>query len=171
MAMKRTHCENEQGNTLNAIDKIAALIFLFALCIESMADDQQLQFQNRKRSNVIFMNALSAVSGAGGLASATKKIAAQTAENNKDVMDGFCQSGLFAIVRKPNYAVEQLIWISYYFFSVAATWPQSQGTGTWVNWSMGGFILLCLSAPVVKASSGTRITVVWSRGIWGTWIR
>ena len=48
---------------------------------------------------------------------------------NKDLVDGFCQSGLFAIVRKPNYATEQLVWISYYFFSVAAsasaTWPQS----------------------------------------------
>ena len=68
---------------------------------------------------------------------------------NKDLVDGFCQSGLFAIVRKPNYAAEQLVWISYYFFSVAAsasaTWPQSQGgTVTWVNWSIGGFILLCL---------------------------
>eukprot|EP00573_Skeletonema_grethae_P000645 CAMPEP_0201686300 /NCGR_PEP_ID=MMETSP0578-20130828/800_1 /ASSEMBLY_ACC=CAM_ASM_000663 /TAXON_ID=267565 /ORGANISM="Skeletonema grethea, Strain CCMP 1804" /LENGTH=333 /DNA_ID=CAMNT_0048170343 /DNA_START=146 /DNA_END=1147 /DNA_ORIENTATION=+ len=129
IAMKRTHCGYEEGNTLNAIDKIAASIFLFALCIESMADNQQLRFQNRK------LHALSAVCG---LASAT------TAENNKDVMDGFCQSGLFAIVRKPNYAAEQLIWISYYLFSVAATWPQSQGTVSLVNWSMGGFVLLCV---------------------------
>jgi len=149
MAMKRTHCDIDDGlqassSSLNVFDRIAALIFVFALCIESMADNQQLQFQNRKRSNFIFMHALSAVSGTDGLASATKKIAATTAENNKDVMDGFCQSGLFAIVRKPNYAAEQLIWISYYLFSVAATWPQSLGTMSWVNWSMGGFILLCL---------------------------
>lgn len=143
-AMKRIHCGYEEGTTLNAIDKIAASIFLFALCVESIADNQQLDFQNRKRSNSIFMHALGAVSGVGGLESATKKIAAETAKNNKDVMDGFCQSGLFAIVRKPNYAAEQLIWISYYLFSVAATWPQSQGTTSLVNWSMGGFIMLCL---------------------------
>uniref|UniRef100_A0A7S2LXH0 Steroid 5-alpha reductase C-terminal domain-containing protein n=1 Tax=Skeletonema marinoi TaxID=267567 RepID=A0A7S2LXH0_9STRA len=144
MAMKRTHCDNDEGvqnlSSLNALDGIAATIFLFALCIECMADNQQLRFQNKK-------HAINSVSGT--FASATKSLIAKSAEN-KDLVDGFCQSGLFAIVRKPNYAAEQLIWISYYFFSVAAsapaTWPhsQSQGTVLWVNWSMGGFILLCL---------------------------
>ena len=148
MAMKRTQCDDDKGvetsSSLNAIDRIAALIFLFALCIESTADNQQLRFQNRKRANVVFMHSLHSVSGTGNFASAMKSIAAKATENNKELIDGFCQSGLFAIVRKPNYAAEQLIWISYYFFSVGATWQQNQGTVSWVNWSMGGFILLCL---------------------------
>ena len=148
MAMQRTYCHNDEGedtsSSLNAMDKVAATIFLFALCIESMADNQQLRFQNRKRANFIFMQSLNTVSGTGELASAAKSIMAKTAENNKELIDGFCQSGLFAIVRKPNYAAEQLIWISYYFFSVAATWQQNQGSMTWINWSMGGFVLLCL---------------------------
>jgi len=88
-----------------------------------MADNQQYQFQNKKAQR-------------------------SAMAESKDLVEGFCQSGLFAIVRKPNYAAEQLIWISYYFFSVAAsapaTWPQCQGHVSWMNWSMGGFILLCL---------------------------
>jgi steroid 5-alpha reductase family enzyme len=143
MAMKRAHCYDDEGlqvsfSSLNALDGLASFVFLCALCIESMADNQQFQFQNKKHA----LNSLS-----GTFASATRSIMAKSAEN-KDLVDGFCQSGLFAIVRKPNYAAEQLIWISYYFFSVAAsapaTWPKSQGTMAWVNWSMGGFILLCL---------------------------
>ncbi|KAL7437253.1 hypothetical protein ACHAXM_005539 [Skeletonema potamos] len=128
MALKRTHCENDEGlqassSSLNALDGISTIIFLFALSIESMADNQQYQFQNKKAQR-------------------------SAMAESKDLVEGFCQSGLFAIVRKPNYAAEQLIWISYYFFSVAAsapaTWPQCQGHVSWMNWSMGGFILLCL---------------------------
>lgn len=60
------------------------------------------------------------------------------------------QSGLFAIVRKPAYAFEQLIWISYYLFSVAAVTDGHSDPGGgrrryyYWNWSGGGWILLCL---------------------------
>jgi len=46
-------------------------------------------------------------------------------------------TGLWGIVRHPNYAAEQAIWIVLYFFSVSAT-------GMWLNWSVIGPILLVL---------------------------
>ena len=50
---------------------------------------------------------------------------------------GFLDKGLWGIVRHPNYAAEQGIWVTFYLFSVAAT-------GIWVNWSIIGCILLIL---------------------------
>ncbi len=50
---------------------------------------------------------------------------------------GFLDKGLWGIVRHPNYASEQSIWMVFYFFSVNAT-------GQVINWSMAGAILLVL---------------------------
>ena len=50
---------------------------------------------------------------------------------------GFVHTGLWGLVRHPNYASEQAIWIVFYFFSVTAT-------GQWMNWSVMGAILLVL---------------------------
>mmetsp|Transcript_27093 Transcript_27093/g.27462 ORF Transcript_27093/g.27462 Transcript_27093/m.27462 type:complete len:115 (-) Transcript_27093:134-478(-) len=55
-----------------------------------------------------------------------------------DYADGFCQSGLFSIVRKPNYAAEQSIWICFYLFAVAAT------GGNFLNWSIIGGLKLTM---------------------------
>jgi len=52
-------------------------------------------------------------------------------------LKGFIDTGLWGVVRHPNYAAEQAIWIVFYFFSVAAT-------GRWINWSVMGAILLVL---------------------------
>ncbi|KAL7452970.1 hypothetical protein ACHAWC_004671 [Mediolabrus comicus] len=101
-------------SNLNAIDGVATFLFLFALVIESIADNQQYRFQNKKHTLM--------------------------------TTEGFYQGGLFSIVRKPNYAAEQLIWISYYLFSIAATSAASHSQRKMVrmNWSLGGCILLCL---------------------------
>lgn len=101
---------------LNTIDLVASLIFLAAVVIESIADNQQYAFQIEKRRQRL-----------------------QGIELQGEYKDGFKQSGLFAIVRKPNYAAEQLVWISFYLFSIAST----QGNQLW-NWSGIGSILLCL---------------------------
>ena len=45
--------------------------------------------------------------------------------------------GLWLYVRHPNFASEQAIWISFYFFGVAAS-------GQWINWTLAGPSLLIL---------------------------
>jgi len=101
-----------QAVPLHVGDWIAAGLVLIFAVIESVADDQQYKFQ-------------------------TKKYQLRNEGHNLTgyYADGFCQQGLFSIVRKPNYAAEQAIWISYYIFSVAAT-------GQWFNETAIGWILL-----------------------------
>ena len=58
-------------------------------------------------------------------------------KDNPAATKGFLDKGLWSIVRHPNYAADQGIWIVFYLFSVNAT-------GIWVNWSIIGCILLIL---------------------------
>ncbi len=108
------------------LDFIATTLFLVALVTETVADNQQYTFQAKKYAWRVSNNN-------GG------KQVHDDDSKNKDTIrqysDGFCQSGLFAIVRKPNYAAEQRLWFSYYLFSVAAS-------SQYFNWSGGGFVLL-----------------------------
>ncbi len=60
--------------------------------------------------------------------------------------------GFWKYVRHPNFASEQAIWISFYFFGVAAS-------GKWINLTIAGPILLILlfigsSAMTESISSG-----------------
>jgi steroid 5-alpha reductase family enzyme len=105
----------ETGNSLNTLDYVAAILFLSFIMIESIADKQQYTFQTEKYRQI---NAGVNLEG--------------------EYKDGFCQSGLFSIVRKPNYAAEQSIWITFYLFSVSAT------GGQLFNWTMTGWVLLVL---------------------------
>lgn len=57
--------------------------------------------------------------------------------SRKGAKKGFTKTGLWALVRHPNYASEQAIWIVFYFFSVTAT-------GEWINLSAAGAVLLVL---------------------------
>ena len=103
---------------LNVMDYIIACLVLFFIGVETVADNQQYAFQTEKYRR---MDA-----GVPPLEEGEYK-------------DGFCQSGLFAILRKPNYAVEQCVWISFYLFSISAT-----GGRILLNWSMIGWVLLVL---------------------------
>ena len=105
-------CPASSDRELNRIDYAAAAAFMFFVVIETIADNQQYAFQTEKYRR---KNAGEPLTG--------------------EYADGFRQSGLFAIVRKPNYAAEQAIWISFYLFSVAATHAPT-------NWSAIGFLLL-----------------------------
>ena len=118
--MKAVNCDGESGEAppLNWVDGLASTMLLFFVYIEARADNEQLDFQTRKQKWKEDKNA--------------------SRRDEKEFVDGFNQSGLFALVRKPNYAAEQSIWISYYIFSLAAT--RDMG---W-NWSGGGFVSLCL---------------------------
>jgi steroid 5-alpha reductase family enzyme len=102
------------GQPLNWLDWAAAALFLALVAIETIADQQQYDYQTEKYRRIGAKEPL-------------------TGEYAK----GFCATGLWAKVRHPNYAAEQAIWISFYLFSVAAT-------GRWINGSMVGAVLLLL---------------------------
>ena len=104
-----------QGNSeLNNFDYlIAAFMFLFILT-ETIADQQQYNFQPKKYKKINLGEKL-----------------------DGEFEDGFISSGLWKYSRHPNFASEQLIWITYYFFSVSAT-------GKFINWSIIGCLLLVI---------------------------
>ncbi|MCB0793143.1 MAG: DUF1295 domain-containing protein [Flavobacteriales bacterium] len=95
-------------------DLVLAALFLIALVIETMADQQQWEYQQEK----IRLKASS-----GTLPDRFAK--------------GFVHHGLWGIVRHPNYTAEQAQWILFFGFSIVAT-------GRWINWSLTGAILLIL---------------------------
>jgi steroid 5-alpha reductase family enzyme len=95
-------------------DVVLALLMLFAIAIEYIADQQQWNFQCEKNRRI---NAGEPLDGM--------------------YKNGFVSSGLWKFVRHPNYTAEQAVWILFYGFSITAT-------GKWQNWSAAGFVLLLL---------------------------
>ena len=131
VARKESLCGEKTSGTaggtslsLTVFDYVATLLFLSALIVETIADNQQQTFQTKKYEWKSKNN--------GTKNKNTDKIHCGA---TREFVDGFCQSGLFAIVRKPNYAAEQCIWFSYFLFSVAAS-------GDVWNWSAGGILSL-----------------------------
>ena len=113
VAYTRSNCGGyDTQRELLTLDYVAALLMLVCIVVETIADNQQYAFQTEKYTR-------------------RKLLKPPTGE----YADGFKQSGLFAVVRKPMYAAEQSIWISFFLFSFSAT--------GW-NWSCVGWILLCL---------------------------
>ena len=102
------------GRAIGWLDIFAAGSMLLFVGIETLADQQQYNFQTEKYRRIAANEPLVA-----------------------PFSDGFCAQGLWARVRHPNYASEQAIWIGFYLFSVAAS-------GRWVNWSLIGALLLVL---------------------------
>jgi len=94
-------------------DFILAGIFVLCVVFEFISDQQQWDFQKEKYHRIAMGLPLGEYS------------------------HGFVKKGLWGIVRHPNYAMEQAIWIVFYGFSVLAT-------GEWVNWSMAGAALLVI---------------------------
>ena len=103
-----------EGAEVSWIDILLAALILFFIVIETIADQQQWNFHKKKRE----------------FQQAGKDLPPEFAR-------GFTHKGLWGIVRHPNYAAEQAIWIVFYFFSVVAS-------GQWINWSVMGAILLVL---------------------------
>ena len=102
------------GLPLGWADYLIAGLFLSFIILETIADQQQWNYQKEKQQ---------ALAAGGSVKEKYRK--------------GFVDSGLWALSRHPNFAAEQAIWIVFYFFSVAAT-------GHWLNWSVIGAILLVL---------------------------
>ncbi len=117
------------GNPMNIIDLIAAALMLLFIVMEGLADNQLFRFHTEKK----------------GLQKGTPVY-------GKSLGKGFMSEGFWKYVRHPNFASEQAIWASFYFFSVAAS-------GKWLNFTLAGPLLLILlfigsSAMTEKISSG-----------------
>jgi len=95
-------------------DYLIAGLMLLLIVLETISDQQQYDFQNEKYKKVELGQPLEG-----------------------DYKRGFITSGLWTYSRHPNYTCEQLIWITFYLFSVSAT-------GQWINWSIIGCILLVI---------------------------
>lgn len=102
------------GSQLIWADYLLAILIVVLIILEMIADQQQWVFQNKKYELIRSGQALM-----------------------EPYKKGFLDAGLWGIVRHPNYASEQGIWLAFYFFSVIAT-------GHWINWSLTGVILLIL---------------------------
>lgn len=103
-----------EGRAITWADGLVAGVMLLLVAVEFIADQQQWNFHRQKQKHI---------------------------ESGEDLPEnfrkGFVHTGLWSLVRHPNYAAEQAIWIVFYFFSVIAT-------GQWINWSVIGAILLVL---------------------------
>lgn len=99
---------------LNWLDLAAASVMLGMVLLETVADNQQWRFQSAKKA-----------AAAGGR------------PLQGDMARGFLSEGLWSWSRHPNYLGEQGAWIAFYLFSVAAS-------GQWINWSIGGCLLLVI---------------------------
>lgn len=97
---------------LGWLDYVAAAAMLFFIIFETIADKQHWDYQSKKWAKI---NAGEELTG--------------------DYKKGFLDKGLWSLSRHPNYFAEQAIWLSFYFFSVAAS-------GQWINWSISGALLL-----------------------------
>ena len=109
----------ETANVITPVDWVLALILIVCVVLEYIADQQQYDFQTEKYRRI----------------------------NNNEELDeyahGFVRKGLWGLMRHPNYAMEQSVWIVFYFFSVTTT-------GEWLNWSVTGCLLLMI---LFKSSS------------------
>lgn len=103
-----------QDHSIGVFDVLLAAIIIGLIVLETIADQQQWNYQTEKYRKI----------------------------NNKETLTGdyakgFVDTGLWGKMRHPNYFAEQSIWVAYYLFSVVAT-------GRWLNWSMAGAVLLLL---------------------------
>jgi len=103
-----------QNNPLTIIDFLAATFMLLFIITESLADNQLFRFHQEKK---LGENELS--------------------KYKESLRKGFMNEGFWKYVRHPNFAAEQAIWISFYFFGVAAS-------GQWINLTLTGPVLLIL---------------------------
>lgn len=99
---------------LGIADFALAVVMVALVITETIADQQQWNFQNKKYGKKKTGEALT-----------------------EEEAQGFISSGLWAYSRHPNYACEQSIWVVFYLIGAMAT-------GMYINWSMAGCLLLIL---------------------------
>eukprot|EP00531_Pseudo-nitzschia_arenysensis_P019427 CAMPEP_0116146774 /NCGR_PEP_ID=MMETSP0329-20121206/17349_1 /TAXON_ID=697910 /ORGANISM="Pseudo-nitzschia arenysensis, Strain B593" /LENGTH=329 /DNA_ID=CAMNT_0003642555 /DNA_START=100 /DNA_END=1089 /DNA_ORIENTATION=+ len=117
-----TRCDaSAYSSSLNGLDVLACLLYLGFVFLESIADNQQQRFQTEKYR---------------------RKGAGETLDG--EYLDGFTRSGLFSIVRKPNYACEQALWVSFGLFSLSTFQSGIARQSNIFNWSHVGWVLYLL---------------------------
>lgn len=99
---------------LTLIDIIAGVLMLGFIITEGIADNQLFRFHQEKSNGANDSNRF-----------------------KKSLGKGFFAEGLWKYSRHPNFACEQGVWISFYFFGVAAT-------GQWINLTIAGPVLLVI---------------------------
>ena len=99
-------------NKFSNYDLIIGSIMLFLIFIQTIADEQQHKYQTKKY-----------------------KLVKENKKLTGNYKKGFIDTGIWKYSRHPNYTCEQLIWITFYLFSVSAT-------GEFLNWSVTGCVLL-----------------------------
>lgn len=107
------------ADQITSVDIVLGCLILIAVILEYIADQQQYNFQTEKYRRI------------------------NQGVNLDEYAHGFVRTGLWQYMRHPNYAMEQSVWILFYFFSVSAS-------GEWLNWSMTGCLLLVI---LFKSSS------------------
>jgi steroid 5-alpha reductase family enzyme len=103
-----------QNTPFELADVLISIAMLVFIITESIADNQQYNFQRTKYD----------------LINSNKKLTG-------DFKKGFLTKGLWSISRHPNFISEQLIWVTFYLFSISST-------GIYFNWSIIGCILLII---------------------------
>ncbi len=103
-----------QENPLTVVDLAATAFMLLFIITEGLADTQLYRFHRQK-----------------------SKAEMDTGQFAESLRKGFMSDGLWRYVRHPNFASEQAIWISFYFFGVAAS-------GRLINLTLAGPLLLVL---------------------------
>ncbi len=106
-------CLTPDAAPLGWVDYFLAVVLFGLILIEYLADQQQYNFQTEKYRRI------------------------KSGEPLGPYEQGFISTGLWSKIRHPNYTAEQLIWIVYYLFTVAAT-------GEWLSWTVSGCILLVI---------------------------
>ncbi len=119
-----------QNKPLTIIDFLAATFMLLFIVTESLADNQLFRFHQEKKHGEN-----------------------KSARYKESLKKGFMTEGFWKYVRHPNFASEQTIWISFYFFGVAAS-------GHWINFTIAGPLLLVLlfigSSKLTEGISGKK---------------
>lgn len=96
-------------------DYLLAAIIVGMVIIEIIADQQQWNFQTEKYRRI------------------------NAGEDLGEYAHGFIRTGLWGIVRHPNYAGEQGVWLFFYGFSIIC-----MGASNAINWSIMGCLLLVI---------------------------
>ena len=103
-----------ENSSLNIYDIVIAILMLTFIITESIADNQQFKFQSNKYKKIDSDETLTG-----------------------DYKRGFLSNGLWSVSRHPNFVSEQLIWVTFYLFSISST-------GVYLNWSIIGCVLLII---------------------------